>query len=129
MGGPVTKDDLWDLRDTLSAQSARDRAALAEQFERGISGMHERLDTLNGRVGRGEVQGGEHGVRLVNLEREVFKRQRAGSDSDATAERRDDSSPITRRDLKVAGYVLAAAAGTLGFLFKLLPWALKAIAP
>jgi hypothetical protein len=112
----VTKEDLWDVRDTLSAEAMR-----------GFGGVHERLDVLNGRVGRGEVQAGEHGVRLVNLEREVFKRRRTDA-GDVTPEDRD-AAPITRRDLKVAGYVLTGAAGTIGFLVKVLPWMLKAIVP
>lgn len=112
----VTKEDLWDVRDRLSAEA-----------QQGFNGVHERLDVLNGRVGRGEVQAGEHGVRLVNLEREVFKRRRSNVEEHAPDD--PDAAPITRRDLKVAGYVVTGIAGGVAFLFKALPWILKALAP
>lgn len=113
MAGPVTKEDLWDLRDTLSRQN-----------KDGFDGVHERLDVLNGRVGKNEVQGGEHGVRLINLEREVFKRRRSDTDDEAK-----DAAPITRRDLTVALATLSAAGAIVTFLWKVLPAMLKALAP
>lgn len=113
MGGPVTKEDLWDLRDTLSRQN-----------KDGFDGVHERLDVLNGRVGKNEVTGGEHGVRLINLEREVFKRRRSDTDHD---EPKDDAAPLTRRDLAVALATLSAAGAIVTFLWKVLPAIAKAL--
>ena len=115
----IEKDDLRDLRDTI-----------LEEMRAGFSGVHQRQDITNGRVGKAEVALAEHSVRLTNMEREVFPRRRPPSSptSETTAER----LPITRREVYL---VLAAVAGTLstiGVAYKALPvlaLLIKAVTP
>lgn len=46
---------------------------LYEQMDRGFERITTRLDVLNGRVGKGELEGENHRTRLVNLEKEIFR--------------------------------------------------------
>jgi hypothetical protein len=112
-GAEVTREELReivnDVRDTIT-----------EQMARGFGAVNARLDVLNGRVGKGEVQGGEHGVRLVNLEREIFRtgrRRGSRADDDAPGER----SSITRRDVGVFVAGIGAVVSVLVFLEKIAP--------
>ena len=63
----------------------------------------------NGRVNALEVVTAEHGVKVRNLEREVFDSARvavseaAGASATAAPASATDSTPITRRDLAVFG--------------------------
>jgi hypothetical protein len=112
----VTKADLWDVRDRLM-----------ELIEDGFKSTHARQDFTNGRINKCEAELGRHDERLKNIAHEVFRRR--STDTEQTSTVRADEAPITRRDLRLAGYVLAGAASVLGFLFKVLPWALKAVQP
>lgn len=97
----ATKADLRDTRDQLS-----------KQIETGFTRIATRLDVLNGRVGKGEVTYGQHDVRLTNLEREIFPRQK-----------RPDSKPqaITERDVRIVMATLSVVAAVALFLWKVLP--------
>lgn len=113
MGTDVTKDDLRDLRDTLT-----------EQIREGFRGVHARQDTTNGRIQKVELIAAEHGVRLKNVEREVFP----------SSGRRDepDERPkgfVTERDVRVALATLGSAGGLVMFFWKLLPAILKVMTP
>jgi hypothetical protein len=110
----VNKDDLHDVRDTLSAQ-----------IQIGFSGIATRLDLLNGRVVKGEVNDAEHRIRLDNLERDARERRSA---SPATGAGIEEQAAITRRDLKVSVAVLIAAWTIAQVLMKLVPWMSK-VAP
>ena len=106
----VNKDDLHDVRDTLS-----------QQIQQGFNGMNARLDVLNGRVGKGEVSDAEHRIRLDNLEREA-REKRAQPVQGAAIE---EQAAITRRDLKVGVAVISGAIVLMQVLFKLIPWLAK----
>lgn len=56
-----------------------------QQMDDGFSGVHDRLDTLNGRTGKGEVERENHRTRIVNLEKEIFAAPRRRSGDVATA--------------------------------------------
>lgn len=47
-----------------------------QQMDDGFSGVHERLDTLNGRTGKGEVERENLRTRIVSLEKETFSEPR-----------------------------------------------------
>ncbi len=66
----VTREELRDLKEDL-----------VERLTAGFTGVHARLDKLNGRVGTGEVALGQANVRLTNLEREVFRPRRRETNS------------------------------------------------
>ena len=81
----VTRDEFRELRDDL-----------VERMSAGFTGVHSRLDVLNGRVGKGEVAIGETGVRLTNLERETFRAPGRRVDPEGRTERL-----LTRRDVQM----------------------------
>lgn len=95
----VTKDDLRDLRDTLT-----------QQITEGFAGVHRRQDTTNGRISSAEVTLADHGARLKSVEHEVFPRHRrrpASGDADDAAAL-ELRQPITGRDVKIVWLTLAA---------------------
>lgn len=110
----VNKDDLHDVRDTLS-----------EQMQLGFGGITARLDVLNGRVGKGEVVDAEHRVRIEALERERTERGRPIT-PDASP---DDTAALTRRDLKVAVAAIGAMYLIAQVLVKVLPMLTKVVQP
>jgi hypothetical protein len=117
MGGNevVNKDDLHDVRDTLS-----------EQIQHGFTGITARLDVLNGRVGKGEVVDAELRVRVENLERDVREKRSAPPVEGAAIE---EQAAITRRDLKVAVAVLSAMYVLAQIAFKVAPVVAKLVQP
>ena len=85
-----------------------------EEFERlytsmdaGFKGIHDRLDTLNGRTGKGEVSDAEIRQRVTSLEKEVFTMpRRRASDSDGRISKRE-------------GALLGLGLGILALILKL----------
>jgi hypothetical protein len=98
--GDVTRDELRDLRDDIVGRMTD-----------GFSGVHQRLDTLNGRTSKGEVAIAAADVRMANLEREVFRRHRTGGET---------VPALTLADLK---WYLAVAGGSIGGTY----WVLHAL--
>jgi hypothetical protein len=118
----VNKDDLHDVRDTLS-----------EQMQLGFAGITARLDVLNGRVGKGEVADavtdqrlGHVDQRLSAVEREILNRRVTDKPPEASG---DDQAALTRRDLKVTVGVLSALYVLAQIIFKVLPMISKAVQP
>jgi uncharacterized 2Fe-2S/4Fe-4S cluster protein (DUF4445 family) len=110
----VNKDDLHDVRDTLS-----------DQIQSGFTGITARLDVLNGRVGKGEVSDAEHRIRLDNLER--LEREKRSTPAAGTAI--EEQAAITRRDLKVAVAVISAMYILAQIAFKVVPMMSKLVQP
>lgn len=101
------------------------REALLGEMREGFSRTHARLDLLNGRVGKSEVEIGRLQERVKTLFARVFDRryhERRGEHGDA------EGRAITRRDVAVAVGGGAAIVGTIKFLVWIGP-ALKALAP
>ncbi len=103
--GEVTGEELRDMRDTV-----------LETVREGFDRTHQRLDVLNGRVGKNEVDTGRHDIRLTVLERRHGVRRSA------------DQASITRRDVTVAVGGGAAIIAALKLLVWIAP-ALKALTP
>ena len=81
-----------------------DRVLTTGEFVRTMNGFGERIDALteevrftNGRVGSLERTGASEAQKVRNLEREIFR------SPPAMAPVAGDATPITRRDLAVAG--------------------------
>ncbi len=87
----VTRDDLRDLRD-----------AIVGEMRAGFEGTHERLNLVNGRVGKVEAATAAHEAKISTLNREVFHRR--ASDAAPPV----DPAYITKRDLYVAVGLLTA---------------------
>jgi hypothetical protein len=92
--------------DITRADIERMENRLTERLEDGFDGMNRRLDTLNGRVGKGETTTAEHGVRLQNIERVVFSQQERHEHEETALKKRVDegtseTKSITRRDVTV----------------------------
>lgn len=83
--GDVTREEFRELRDDL-----------VDRMTAGFTGVHQRLDVLNGRVGKGEVAIGETCVRLTNLERETFRAPGRRVERDE-----QPGSGVTRRDVQM----------------------------
>ncbi len=113
MSEVCTKADLRDVRDQI-----------LDEVRSGNDRTHERLDVLNGRVGRGEVQAGKHDERLKNVEYEVFDRRK--QERRGTGE--SEKQPIRRRDVTL----VVAGGAALVAIVKFIAWigpALQALAP
>lgn len=108
--GPVDKDDLRDVRDTI-----------LEEMRAGFAGVHQRQDVTNGRVNAGEVQGATHEAKIRNLEAAVFRRSEAKPD--------DEQRGITRRDVAMLSAGACGLGAVVTTLWKLLPLLLKAMQP
>jgi hypothetical protein len=82
----------------------------------------------NGRVGHLEGVAREHGVKLTNLNREVFHRRADDRESATTVEAKGDKRGISERDVRM----FLAGAGALGAvvvaIWKILPF-LTAVKP
>lgn len=115
MGTDVTKDDLWDLRDTLT-----------EQIREGFRGVHARQDTTNGRIQKAEVALAEYGVKVKNLEREVFPPSGGRRKVDPVAR---PKGYVSERDVRVVLATLGTTGGVIAFFWKLLPAILRAVTP
>jgi hypothetical protein len=75
------------------------------------------LDVLNGRVGKSEVTAAEHAIRLASVEQQLRDRRNPVPDAP-----QDDTSAISRRDLKVAVAVIGAMYVIAQIAVKLIPW-------
>jgi hypothetical protein len=60
---------------------------LYEHIDNGFRGVHDRLDTLNGRTRKIEVDSGQIHTRLHNVEKEVFQRRRTDKRTDGDPDR------------------------------------------
>lgn len=110
-----TQDDLRDLRDYLT-----------RQIRVGFSGVHARQDLTNGRVMKNEIALGEHGIRLINIERDLFTSPRKGAR--ATDDVNDgERQPLTRHELTIVLKTLGGAAAFVTFVWKVLPFLMRAI--
>lgn len=103
----MTREELRDLRDDL-----------VERMTAGFSGVHQRLDQLNGRTGKSEALLAASDVRLTNLEREVFPSSRRQRDRKDDV-RDEDRPALTRREAQLLWTALAAIAGLVLTLAKL----------
>lgn len=117
----ATKDDLREVQ-----------LDLREQITDGFRGVHNRQDVTNGRVGKAEVALGEHGARLRNVEREVFRRRRDdqnqnGDGADNAAVLAFSRRPVTVRDLKMFTTGVLVVIGVLLLFSKVLPATAAAI--
>jgi hypothetical protein len=83
---------------------------LYEQMDAGFNGVHERLDTLNGRTGKGEVADAELRARITSVEKEVFNEPR----------RRSGDTPAPPLFTKREGALVALGIGVVGALLKVL---------
>lgn len=118
-GGVVDKEDLRDLRDTLTAL-----------INEGFKGVHARQDVTNGRIQKAEVEAGRQDIRLKNLERDVFHRRQTDRRPTAAEDKPDEESrALTRRELRIVLATLSAAAGIVTFVWKVLPAIVKAFTP
>lgn len=90
---------------------------LDESIRDGFEGTHRRLDAINGRVGRAEIEQARQDQRLKVLEHAVFPRRRRDDPDEA-----DYVSERTRERRKIARDtgLVAVAFAALGFGFKLL---------
>jgi hypothetical protein len=109
----VNKEDLHDVRDTLS-----------DQIQLGFGGITARLDVLNGRVGKGEISDAETRIRIENLEREV-REKRSAQSVPVVGAAIEEQAAITRRDLKVAVAAIGAMYIVAQVLLKVVPWLAK----
>lgn len=101
----VTREDLRQLRDDLVTRMVS-----------GFAGTHQRLDLINGRVGRNEVIAAQLDTKVENIEREVFDRSRH---IPVVAPVEDERKGITRRDIVMIGF---GGAGVIA-AWKFVEWA------
>ena len=79
-----------------------------------VDGLTEQVRQTNGRVGGLEVRAATGEQKTVNLEREVFSRRRVVASPEVS--NNGDSTPITRRDLQVAVFAIAALFAAIRWL-------------
>lgn len=109
---PITKTDLWDVRDMIGGTMAA-----------GFKGVHERQDKTNGRVNSAHEELSAHAAEIENLKRKVFAPARRLKKDDEP-----DRATFTMRDVKMIGFGGGAVIGFVTFLWKVLPAILKALA-
>lgn len=112
-----------DNRDMAHLNDVRDQ--LGKQIEAGFLRVNTRLDILNGRVGKGEIESAIHQAKLENLEREIFPR---GGRRKVDPIARPKGN-ISERDVRVVLATIGIQTSALLFVFKVLPYIMKAIAP
>lgn len=98
---------------------------ITQRMDQGFSEVIKRQDTTNGRVRDGEMMSAEFGVRIKNLEREIFSRGGRRKVDPVTR----PAGNISDRDIRVALGTLGGASALLAFFWKVLPLALKALTP
>lgn len=113
----LSKEDLRDLRDDIVGQ-------MRELFE----GVYKRQDTTNGRVRDGEIMSAQYGIRLKNLERELFT-PRSGRRKVDPVVVPAQTRYITERDVRVIVATIVASTTIIGTVWKVLPLVLKALTP
>jgi hypothetical protein len=119
----ANKEDLHDVRDMV-----------LERVDTGFSAITARLDVLNGRVGKGEVANavtdqrlGHMDQRIGNVEKDLFNRR--STDQPAGKPEPDDQAAITKRDLKVAVWVISTMYVLAQVAFKVVPFLSKLAQP
>lgn len=114
-----------DQNETISAREFDNTIkALTNTMADGFSGLNQRLDVLNGKtdVNARDIKTlsplvAEQGVKIKNLDREVFekpRRRRDDHDDDGMRERErepkePDDRPVTRREVNIAVAVATVA--------------------
>lgn len=83
-----------------------------EQMDDGFSGVHSRLDVLNGRTGKGEVADAELRQRITSVEKEVFDEPRRRAT--------DVPAPAPPFFTKREGALVALGVAVVGALLKLM---------
>ena len=115
-----------DSRDMQRLNDVRDQ--LSKQIDAGFNRINMRLDILNGRVGKGEVESAQHGMQLKNIERELFP---AGGRRKTDPDERPAPVPlpslVSNRDVRMVVAGVTGTIGVLAFFTKLLPMLLKAL--
>lgn len=89
---------------------------LYHQMDDGFRGVHERLDRLNDRTGKGEVADAEVRTRMISLEKEIFRgRGRRLSDRTEPEETDDALKPMrfTKREATIIGAGLSIIFGLM----------------
>ena len=108
---------LEHIRDLITAQSTLAEAkfeGVRREMAAGFGGVNGRLDIVNGRLGK-------HGTRLDALEDKVRLHRRTGDAKPTLHARREDSTPLTRRD----ALMFAAGGGAIWGLIKGGAWLLE----
>src|SRR5687768_8120072 len=85
--------DNWGGKGLSNEVTKEDLTELKRLIENGFKGVHDRQDVTNGRVQKGEIEQARADVRMTNVEREVFRRQRETREDAEIADarqRRDD---------------------------------------
>jgi hypothetical protein len=125
MGEHIDITDLATKEDLRFAQTT-----LLKQIETGFAGINTRLDQINGRVVKREVEAGQHDVRLGALERNCPLHRRgdpSGADFRDRRATREDSRRISERDVKIAAIAIGTAFTVVAFLWKALPVVVAAV--
>lgn len=86
------------------------------RIDDGIGGVHTRLDLLNGRTLKGEVERENHRTRLVSLEKEVFA---AGGPRRRSADHAGDGESWSMAFTKREGALMALGFTVIVILFKI----------
>lgn len=94
------------------------RQLLLERMDSGFSGVHDRLDLLNGRLRAAEVNLGKHDVRLDTLE----KRRSAKAE-------RPRWRAISERDIRIVLATIGAAATVAIAIWKVFPLLHRLVTP
>lgn len=119
------------MSSSVSPVTAREFEAAMEalrlQMQAGFAQVNGRLDKVNGRVGRNDDAIAElrprvaaDGVRLKNLEREVFQRSAPRDDDAASTKKRDAIAIEIPMNAKTISVLLLAVAGLVTALITLL---------
>lgn len=110
------------MSEMTNGELARAVARIEGMVRDGFESSHQRIDGLtdqvriqNGRLTTLERITDVGGQKIVNLEREVFHRRRATAGA-AESQNNGDSMPITRRDLQVAVFAIAALFAAIRWL-------------
>lgn len=83
-----------------------------QQMDDGFTGVHDRLDVLNGRTGKGEVADAELRQRITGVEKEVFNEPRRRAT--------DPPTPAPPFFTKREGALVALGVAVIGALLKLM---------
>lgn len=128
-GEPITRSDLTAARNEVTEAVKELRADVKAGFEHindQFDIVDQHFERINGRLRTTEVDSAQHGVQLKNLEREVFDRNMKSATVTLVPPPRveDETKPITRRDVWLAGSALG-----VGLAFKVGPWLWSVLKP
>lgn len=101
---------------------------ITERMDRGFAEVIKRQDTTNGRVRDGELMSAQYGIRLKNLEREIFTPRSGRRKADPVVVQAP-TRYITERDVRVIVATIVASSAVIGTVWKVLPLILKALTP